>query len=196
VDPWFARVDPTLEIGLAPLAGVTRVVRRRELLALVRSTEGAGMPDSISDVCVERASQPLTARQLQPVLDAAMGGTPVTILEFSHYPIPHGTMEFARANLTPTGLWKGRVMYGANYSVPIWVKIGTRSGSSLKGKSREVERGTRVSVEVTSGAARLVFEAIAETAGRQGEWVLVRNPENGHMFQAKVFGDGKVVISK
>jgi len=195
-DPWFARADPNLEIGLAPLAGVTRVIKRRELLALARSTEGVGMSDSISDICVERASQPLTARQLQPVLDAALDGTPVTILEFSHYPIPHGTMEFARANLTPTGLWKGRVTYGNNHSVPIWVKVGMGSGSAAKGKSREVERGAKVSVEVTSGSARLVFEAVAETAGRQGEWVLIRNPGNGHLFQAKVFGDGKVVINK
>lgn len=195
-DPWFARADPNLEIGLAPLAGVTRVIKRRELLALARSTEGATMPESISDICVERWSQPLTARLLQPVLDAAMDGTPVAILEFSHYPIPRGTMEFARANLTPSGLWKGRVTYGDNHSVPIWVKVGMGSGGVPKGKSREVERGSRISVEVTSGAARLVFQAVAETAGRQGEWVLVRNPENGHLFQAKVFGDGKVVINK
>ena len=195
-DAWFARADPNLEIGLAPLAGVTRVIKHRELLALARSTAGAGMPDSISDICVERWSQPLTASLLQPVLDAAMDGTPVTILEFSHYAIPHGTMEFARANLAPSGLWKGRVMYGDNHSVPVWVKVGMGSGSAPRGKTREVERGSRISVEVTSGAARLVFEAVAETAGRQGEWVLVRNPENGHLFQAKVLGDGKVVINK
>jgi hypothetical protein len=195
-DPWFAQADPNLEIALSPLAGVTRVIKRRELLVLARSTEGAGTLDSISDICVERASQPLTARQLQPVLDAAMDGTPVTISEFSHYRIPHGTIEFARANLTPAGLWKGCVLYGTNHSVSIWVKLQMGSGAALKGKSREVERGARISVEVTSGAARLVFEAVAETAGRQGEWVLVRNPENGHVFQAKVFGDGKVVINK
>ena len=195
-DPWFARADPNLEIGLSPLAGITRVIKRRELLALARSADGAGMPDSISDICVERSSEPLTARLLQPVLDAAMDGTPVTISEFSHYPIPHGTIEFAHANLTPSGFWKGRVTYVANHSVPIWVKLQMGSGSAVKGKSRAVERGEKINVEVTSGAARLVFEAVAETAGRQGEWVLVRNPENGHMFQAKVLGDGKVVINK
>jgi hypothetical protein len=200
VDSWFARADPSLEIGMAPLAGVTRVIQRRELAALARSTQtvnqGVGIPDSISDVCVERATEPLTLQQLQPVLDAAMGGSPVAVLEFSHYRIPRGAIEFTRAGLARNGLWRGHVIYGSNHSVPIWAMVRMEAVSAPKTKSREVERGDRITVEVTSGAARLAFEAIAESAGRQGESVLVRNPENGHMFQAKVLGDGKVVINK
>jgi hypothetical protein len=196
VDAWFARLDPSLEVGMTPLAGVTRVIKRRELAALARSAEGAGIPDSISDICVERTAEPLTLRQLQPVLDAAAGGTPVAILEFSHYRIPNGNIEFVRAGLAPTGLWRGRVIYGANHSLPIWALVRTGGVSAPKTGRREVERGDAIKVEVTSGAARLAFEAVAESAGRQGDSVLVRNPENGHLFQAKVLQTGKVVINK
>jgi hypothetical protein len=61
---------------------------------------------------------------------------------------------------------------------------------------RDVERGERVSVEVSAGNARLTFEAEAASAGRAGDSVLVKNPENGRLFQAKVQGKGKVAVQK
>ena len=60
----------------------------------------------------------------------------------------------------------------------------------------DVHRGERVSVEVTSGAALLRLRADAESAGRIGDAVLVRNPESGKLFQARVEGKGKVVVQK
>lgn len=195
-DAWFARLDPGREIGLTPLAGVTRVIQRRELAALARPAGSPPLPDSLADVCVERATEMLTVRQLQPVLDAATGGTPVAILEYSRFRVPRGTIEFNRAGLTPAGLWRGRVVYGANHTLPIWAVVRTAGALARAARLREVERGERVKVEVTSGAARLVFEAVAESAGGLGDSVLVRNPENGHLFQAKVLEDGKVAVHK
>jgi len=49
---------------------------------------------------------------------------------------------------------------------------------------------------IVSGDARLLFDAAAETAGRLGEMVLIRNPENGKRFQARVEGKDKVAIHK
>jgi hypothetical protein len=60
----------------------------------------------------------------------------------------------------------------------------------------EVLRGAQVMVEVTSGAALVRFEADAESSGRTGESVLVRNPENGKLFQARVEGKGKVMVQR
>jgi hypothetical protein len=68
--------------------------------------------------------------------------------------------------------------------------------SARQQADREVERGQRVSVEVSSGATRLRFQAEAASAGRTGESVVVKNPENGHLFSAKVQGKGKVVIQR
>jgi hypothetical protein len=65
-----------------------------------------------------------------------------------------------------------------------------------KSADREVERGERVAVEVSSGAARLTFEAEAASSGRTGESVVVKNPENGRLFSAKVRSKGKVAIQR
>jgi hypothetical protein len=193
-NPWFAQMAPNFEAGLTPLANVTRVIKGRELLALARFANFVQLPESFADICVERAALPLTREQLQPVLDAALGG-PAVILEFGHYRIPAGTLEFTRANLAPSGQWRGRVRYGDNHSTPIWAVIEMGPGAS-KNKSREVKHGDRVTVEVTSGGTRLAFQAVAASSGYAGESILVRNPENGRLFQAKVLEEGKVFIHK
>ncbi len=208
VNPWFSRLDPQLEIGLTPLAGSTRVIKSGELAAFARRgnvtatpvTESlfAASPDSFSDICVERATQPLTVELLQPVLEAALDGSPIKILEFSRYRIPQGVIEFTRAGLTPSGLWRGRVSYGQNHNIPIWARIGAGpTGADMPAaKLREVERGERITVEVTSGAARLAFLATAQSGGREGDNILVRNLGNGRLLQARVMANGKVLIHK
>lgn len=59
----------------------------------------------------------------------------------------------------------------------------------------EVERGESVRVEVTSGGARLVFTGRAESSGRAGEKVRVRNPESQRVFEARVAGKGAVAVN-
>ena len=62
--------------------------------------------------------------------------------------------------------------------------------------SSDLERGERVAVEVSSGAAVLTFQAEAASAGRTGDSVVVKNPENGRLFSAKVQSKGKVVVQR
>jgi hypothetical protein len=62
--------------------------------------------------------------------------------------------------------------------------------------SLAIARGEHVNVEVRSGAAHIRFDASAESNGRTGDTVLVRNPINGRLFQAKVMAKGKVVVQK
>jgi hypothetical protein len=61
---------------------------------------------------------------------------------------------------------------------------------------RDVVRGEPVQVIAQSGAARVAFESRAESSGALGDSVLIRNPQNGRLFQAKVAGKGKVVVTK
>ena len=60
----------------------------------------------------------------------------------------------------------------------------------------EVRRGDRVAVTVWCGAVRLKFEAETESSGHIGETVIVRNPENGRRFVARVEQEGKVLVQK
>jgi flagella basal body P-ring formation protein FlgA len=60
----------------------------------------------------------------------------------------------------------------------------------------DIRRGEKVTVDAISGDAHISFDALAESSGRTGESVLVRNPENGRYFRAHVDGVGKVSVSR
>jgi flagella basal body P-ring formation protein FlgA len=57
----------------------------------------------------------------------------------------------------------------------------------------EVARGATVRIEAASGRARVVLEGRAESDGRLGEVVRVRNPSTGKTFRARVEGPGRAV---
>jgi len=134
VAPAFTALDPAVEIGLAPLPGIRRVLRSGDLLQLARDhgIELTASQTSLpAEICFERTSDGpwRTAR-------------PVT-------PIPAA-----------------------------------------------VKRGDKVAVSVTTGSVLLTFQSEAESSGRVGDTVIVRNPANGNRFVARVQDRGKVVVQK
>jgi len=58
----------------------------------------------------------------------------------------------------------------------------------------DVNRGDVVDVEVRSGAARLSFSGKAETDGRSGDMVSIRNEGTKRLFQARVSGKGRALV--
>jgi flagella basal body P-ring formation protein FlgA len=58
-----------------------------------------------------------------------------------------------------------------------------------------VERGQTVLVEVRSGAALLKIEATAESAGRAGDTIPLRNRISGQVFRAEVKEKGRAVLA-
>ena len=58
----------------------------------------------------------------------------------------------------------------------------------------DVNRGDTVRVEVRSGAARLAFSAKAESGGRSGDFISVRNPSSNKVFRARVKAKVQVVV--
>jgi flagella basal body P-ring formation protein FlgA len=80
---------------------------------------------------------------------------------------------------------------------PVRVLIaGTQIVAAMLMIAHDVERGDHVAVEVRVGRAILDFEAIADSSGRAGESIMVKNPENGRSFQAKIQDKGHVVVEK
>jgi flagella basal body P-ring formation protein FlgA len=255
VSSLFAALDPQLEIGAAPLAGVEKVLRPEEIVHLARQN-GIALDEPAGAICVSRATEPLTAQKLLPVLQKALGvdNAIIEILDFSRFGVPRGTFEFPKSSLMPNGLWRGRVLYGDNHSMPVWVKahitvertwieaaetlavgkaiegsqLNIKTGprfpfdpalieslSQLVGRrpvrtlaagtpiaptmltiAHDVERGDRVEVEVKVGAAILDFSATAESSGRAGDSIMVKNPENGRTFQAKIQDKGHVLVER
>jgi flagella basal body P-ring formation protein FlgA len=64
------------------------------------------------------------------------------------------------------------------------------------GTPREVEAGATVQVEARWGATRLAFAARAESGGRAGDRILVRNPATGKRFRGVVEARGKVTVEE
>ncbi len=75
-----------------------------------------------------------------------------------------------------------------------WIPAGAVLYARLLTMPREIERGDEVLVEVASGGAQLRFRARAETGGRSGDTIVVRNPVNGRRVAARVEGRGKAVV--
>ena len=58
----------------------------------------------------------------------------------------------------------------------------------------DVARGDLVRVEVHIGKARLSLRGRAEAAGRVGDTIAVRNPENNSIFHGRVEGKDMVLV--
>jgi flagella basal body P-ring formation protein FlgA len=251
----FAALDPRMEVSSAPLAGVERVLRPEEVVRLARQS-GVAIDGPAPAICFERLTAPLTAETLLPILQKALGidNASIEIQDFSRFGVPRGTFEFPKSSLMPNGLWRGRVLYGENHSMPVWVKAritverswveagetlavgkaidaselnvktgprfpfdptlvesiqalvgrrpartlpaGTAIAPAMLTVAHDVERGDRVEVEVKVGAAILDFEATAESSGRTGDSIMIKNPENGRTFQAKIQNKGHVLVER
>jgi flagella basal body P-ring formation protein FlgA len=61
-------------------------------------------------------------------------------------------------------------------------------------RPNDVSRGDLIEIEVLSGAARVVLTARAESGGRNGETIAVRNLESNRVFSAQVAGKGRAVV--
>lgn len=75
------------------------------------------------------------------------------------------------------------------------LKKGDPITAAMLENPKEVERGDKVDVAVSSGAAQLRLDAVAESSGQIGERVLVRNPASGKRFQATVESKGHVSVT-
>lgn len=58
----------------------------------------------------------------------------------------------------------------------------------------QVQRGDLVDVTAISGAAQLRMPALAETPGRQGDMISLKNPRTGKIFRARIEGKDKALV--
>jgi len=59
----------------------------------------------------------------------------------------------------------------------------------------DVVRGERVRVEIRSGQARVLLDGEAQSSGRRGEVIGVRNPSNGKILRVTVAARGRAVLA-
>lgn len=58
----------------------------------------------------------------------------------------------------------------------------------------QVRRGDLVDVTAIAGAAQLHMPALAETPGRQGDMISLKNPHSGKIFRARIEGKDKALV--
>jgi flagella basal body P-ring formation protein FlgA len=74
------------------------------------------------------------------------------------------------------------------------IQDGKEIQLSLLARVLDVLRGEMVDVEVRSGGARLTFNGKAESSGRTGDTINIRNLASSRIFQARISGKGKVLL--
>jgi hypothetical protein len=204
----FADIDKDADLGPAPTAGSRRTFRYFELERLARGFGVLLEEGDPREACFERAISRLSEEVLQPLLETVLQKRPkfenaqIEIVDFSRQILPSGTPEFQDNGLDRFGMWRGRMTFGENRSVPIWARVhvvdeaGKTIVTGTISKEPEIGKGDKVRVEISSGRVLLAFDAAAESAGHVGEQVTVRNPVNGQRFRAIVEARGKVGIRK
>lgn len=80
-------------------------------------------------------------------------------------------------HIAQRGIQKGRAVLRTEVSEPVAVSAG------------EI-----VHVDVESGRAHIKLDALAESSGRTGDMIRLRNPRSGKYFRARVEGKGKVLV--
>ena len=95
------------------------------------------------------------------------------------FPAPHPPLGFS----SPVGLVVVRA-----------ISAGAEIRPGVLAPPNQVNRGDVVNVEVRSGGARLEFTGKAESSGRTGDLVAVRNPTSNRVFRARVDGKNKVTV--
>jgi flagella basal body P-ring formation protein FlgA len=114
-----------------------------------------------------KPGQPIDARQVRVERGECFPAPPVT----------------GETPLSPVGLVSARP-----------IAAGTEIHPALLAPPNDVNRGDAVHVEVRGGAVRLAFTAKAESSGRSGDFVAVRNPSSNKLFRARVDGQDSVLV--
>jgi len=186
VEAAFAALPPEERLGFAPAPGAVRHWTAAELTRLARRHGIEATPSR--GVCFGYTAAPPGEEEVMAAMRESLPDAQIEIVELSRYKAPRGRIEFPRRGLTAAGdvwMWRGTVRYGERRSVPVWARVKI---------ALDVAKGETVEVVVSSGAARLKFDAVAETSGLSGADVIVKNPANGRRFRARVEGKRKVAV--
>lgn len=129
--PALAAIPPNASLAPSPLPGGSRVFSLSELQSLMaRFSIVAALPP---EVCFRFATETLNRDRTEEAMRKALRipDARIELLETSSAPVPVGTVEFTRNNLSApatadqrTGeMWRGDILYAVNRRFPIWAKV-------------------------------------------------------------------------
>ncbi len=206
--PEFSAMEDSLEFGYAPVPGATRHIPRPALAAFAfRNGVALHSPPAL---CVVRRVRTLNTAELEAALRETVARllpgarAAIEIIDHLRLPVPDGNLVLLPGDLVaaPDGaaIWKGRVEYDRNRSVPVWVKArvlvdGKPFNPGTKSSAPAVRKGDMVRVASQSGPVRIAVEASALEAGRIGEVVELQARANKSRIRARITGPGEALVT-
>ena len=121
----FQSLAPDTPMGYAPTPGARRILHAAELSRMI--ARHGGVPGTVREICVERATEKLTRESLEAALGSAAGAASIELLDWSRYPVPRGELQFPPGGRSRLGgrdvLWRGYVGYGSGRRFAIWARV-------------------------------------------------------------------------
>lgn len=153
--PQFASLPADAEFGYAPAPGTTRWIRRGEVESFAR--RHGILLESAPELCAVRPSQVLTAAAiesaLRPVISGLLPGSShrIEIIDYVRLPLPQGVLSFRKEDMHEAQagalLWRGRIIYDRNRSMPVWVKARIAVEGQSWFARRFIEKGKTLNDE-------------------------------------------------
>lgn len=203
--PALASVPGDAAFGLAPRPGIERRIRPEELRSF--ASRWSVVVENAEPVCVTGRLRTLDAAQAESALRAPLRAllgedAPVEVIAVAGRPVPEGELVFPPSSWSFEAKdrirWRGYVVSASGARYPVWAVVRADSAKVSRPvrqpTPRDIKAGDEVRVVVTVGAARLTLDALAETSGRAGERVMLKNRESGRRFAAIVAGPGEARI--
>jgi len=128
-DPKFSALPPAMQLGYAPVPGVTRIFAVAELQRIARAN-GIAWNDG-SEVCFEIPTHaPADAEFIDSMRRSLPSAANLRLIEMGKAAIPPGRIEFPLAGLEPLAagndgvqLWRGFVQYTGTRRIPVWARV-------------------------------------------------------------------------
>jgi flagella basal body P-ring formation protein FlgA len=126
----------------------------------------------------------VTTRRLVAVQDLKQG-VPIKLSQVAFQPVE----EFPQKRVTPLSLEHLEASLPRHFipaNSPVW--------SDSIDPPLDITKGDLVSVTVSSGLAKISIDAEAETSGRRGDPVFLKNLESGKLFRGRIDAPGQAAL--
>jgi hypothetical protein len=202
--PELSALPGDAALGPAPRPGFERIVRPAEIRSF--ASRWSVPVDMAESICVTGRLRTIDAREAQAALlapfAAVAGDAAIDVIAVSSRPVPDGELVFPPFGWIVEGKdrlrWRGHVISSSGAKYPVWAVVRADTAKIARPvrrmAPRDVKAGDDVRVVVTMGAARLSLDALAETSGRAGDRITLKNRESGRRFAAIVAGPGEARI--
>ena len=150
----FRGVDPSAQIGYAPVPGSRRVVTESEM---VRLAKRLGVEGDAREVCFEWAMKKLSSEVIVEAMQRVLPGVEVGVVELPTFDVPEGALRFSLASLPKAGridepvIWRGSVEYAPGRNFAVWAKVRL----SVTGKRVELLRDLAAGETISSSDIEL-----------------------------------------